>query len=356
MSRNLAAFAVAPTALAAVLACSGAGSPVAPPSQPPAAQMAGAAAPGPVTPSGPAIDRIRQRGTLLVGMDTGEPEGAGTPPMFFPDAAGKPDGFDYHVARWLATTIGVPDVKIVHGKYSELPALLVDKQQFDVLVSGYTPTEKDGIAWSDGYLDFGLCLVVGRNSPIKTVADLWGKAVGIFDDDAAAEEVARMARGYTELVRMEDGYWDALATGRFDAFIYDYPYTVAELRDWYAENPKRRDAFRIAQYNLTESHYAVGVRSAEPELMAAVNEGLRRFRDSDDYSGSIRAYLSGGTKVEAPTGTARRHVVQAGDTLSKIAAKALGDAKRWPEVWTLNKARFPNPHLIEIGDEVILPG
>lgn len=47
---------------------------MAPPAPPLPAQTAGAAAPAPATPSGPTVDRIRQRGTLLVGMDAGEPD------------------------------------------------------------------------------------------------------------------------------------------------------------------------------------------------------------------------------------------------------------------------------------------
>jgi polar amino acid transport system substrate-binding protein len=306
--------------------------------------------------SGPAIERIRRRGELLVGMDTGEPAGVGTPPMFVPDAAGKPDGFDYQVARWVATAVGVPNVRVVHGKYSELPELLVDKQQFDIIVSGYTPAPQPGIAWSEGYLDFGLCLVVPAKSSVRTVADLWGKDIGIFDDDAAAEAVAGMVKGYTGLTRMEDGYWDALRDGTFAAFIYDYPYAVAELAEWSAENRKNKGALRITQYNLTESTYAAGVRAGEPELLAAVNVGLSRFRASDDYAGAVRAWLSGGDKREAPTDQGRLYVVRKGDTLSAIAVRELGGADRWKDIWTLNKSRFPNPNLIEVNDQLVLPG
>lgn len=342
---------------AALVACSG--STTTPPSAPTAADAPAPAEPAAVPAAviaGPAIERIRQRGSLLVGIDTGEPEGAGTPPMYFPDAAGKPDGFDYHVAKWVATTIGVPDVKVVHGKYSELPAMLVDKQQFDVLISGYTPAEKEGIAWSEGYLDYGLCLVVPSRSTVKTTADLWGKSIGIFDDDAAAEAVEKMVKGYTELVRMEDGYWEALDAGTFAAFIYDYPYANAELQGWYADNPKKKGAFRIAQYNLTDDHYTVGVRASEPELLSAVNEAIKRFEASDDYGASVRTYLSGGSKVDAPENSGRVYVVVSGDTLSKIAGRELRDAGKWREIWALNKDRFPNPNLIEVGDQVVIPG
>ncbi len=47
-----------------------------------------------------------------------------------------------------------------------------------------------------------------------------------------------------------------------------------------------------------------------------------------------------------PAGTA---VVQIGDSLPKIAAKYLGDASRWPEIWELNKDQLISP-------DVVLPG
>ena len=162
-------------------------------------------------------------------------------------------------------------------------------------------------------------------------------------------------KGYTELVRLEDGYWDALVNGRFDAFLYDYPYASAELRQWMVQNPSRKGSVRIAQYNLTDSHYAVGMRTADSDLLAATNKALEAWKESPAYGEAVRTYLKGGEPVAPTDANARVVVVKAGDTLSLIAQRELGSVERWPERWEKNRARFPNPHLIDVGDKVELP-
>lgn len=312
---------------------------------------------GQVNPApGAALARIKARGRLLVAMDTGEPALSGTPPMFFVDAQGGRDGFDYALARKIGDAAGVSDVELVHVAYSGAEDLLADPAlRADVLISGYSPTETEGIAWSKPYLEYGLCLVVSARSGVQTTADLFGKKVGIFDDDAAAEDVRKLVKGYTAMTRMENGYWDALANGDFDGFIYDYPYAAAEIARWYAANPAKAGAFRIAQYNLTDSTYTVGVRAGEADLLALVDQTIDTWRGSDGYAQAVKRYLKGGEAAVITDASARKVKVKAGDTLSGIANRELGGTTRWKEVWELNKSRFPNPHLIEVGDEVVLP-
>jgi ABC-type amino acid transport substrate-binding protein len=307
--------------------------------------------------AGAAVERIRRSGALRVVMDTGEPPWTGTPPMYVKNADGLDAGFDIEVARVIATSLGVADVKVVHARYSELADALRDpSDRADLLISGYSPVPTDGVTWSSPYLEYGLCLVVPARSTVRSTADLFGQPVGIFDDDAAAEEVGKLVKGYTELVRLEDGYWDQLLSGRFAGFIYDYPYAVAEINRFYAQNPHRKGAFRIAQYNLSASTYAVGVRQADADLVGAVNAALTAWMDSPAYEAAIRAWLSSGLAAAEPADKGRKSVkVAPGDTLSRIAARYLGSAERWKEIWASNKDRFPNPHLIEVGDIVVLP-
>lgn len=60
-----------------------------------------------------------------------------------------------------------------------------------------------------------------------------------------------------------------------------------------------------------------------------------------------------GAAAPAPGGAVRTYTVRAGDTLSRIAARELGSASRWPELAKLNALRDPN--LVRVGQVLRLP-
>ena len=49
------------------------------------------------------------------------------------------------------------------------------------------------------------------------------------------------------------------------------------------------------------------------------------------------------------------YTVQPGDTLSKLAKAHLGDAKRFMEIFNLNKGVLANPDVVKIGQKLQLP-
>ncbi len=306
-------------------------------------------------PSGKTLERIRERGELIVITDTGTPPWIGSPPMYYPNLEGQPDGFDYQLAQQIGAAIGAPKVKLVHRLYDEFEDALTANEEADMVIGGFTPYPAPGIAWSEPYLEYGLCLLVKADSPIQTTADLTGKSIAIYEDEAAERDVNRLVKGYKKLTRLDGGYWDLIVSGQIDAFLYDYPFAVAELLTWYQQNPHRTGAIRIAQYNLTDSTYAVAVRKADTDLLTAVNDAIRAWRASDAYGAAVRKYLSNQDLPEAAPAPTSGYTVAAGDTLANIATRKLGSGERWKEIWALNRDRFPNPNLIEVGDVLTMP-
>jgi ABC-type amino acid transport substrate-binding protein len=292
------------------------------------------------------LQRVLENGVLRVGAEPG------TPPMLFKTGS-RYDGFDWAIANAVAKRLGVDTVVIVPGKYSELPGRLIEGK-FDVIVSGYTADPSiAGVDWSDSYLDYGLCLIVRQGSPIRGIADLRDKVVGIFNDPAAEADVKQMVKGYRDLQLYEDGYFDLLDQGKIDAFIYDFPYAQEEIKPFGGR-------LQIVEYNLTESTYNVGVRRGADSLLKVVNAAVRELRNADEYRQIVRRYLGGsaGPAKVAPSQVRAGqeiYVVKPGDTLSGIARDRLGRMMRWPEIWEANKGRIANPNLIEIGWELVLP-
>jgi nucleoid-associated protein YgaU len=80
--------------------------------------------------------------------------------------------------------------------------------------------------------------------------------------------------------------------------------------------------------------------------------GLNRQQDEETRERQLDARA----KLEAYQAAKRKertYVVQAGDSLSKIAKEQLGDASRWTEIQKLNN--IDNPNLISVGQELELP-
>lgn len=307
----------------------------------------GSAATAPaVTPASPAasptterkgvLASVRQTGALRVGM---EPD---APPLRFINDRRQDDGFDFRVAGLIADAIGAKRVQIVEADYEELP----DKMRsgdFDLLMGGYVPDPSiEGIVWSNGYLDFGLCLIVaeGMAATYRSVKDLAGKRIAIYDDPAAERWVQQNIPGARiSKFSGDNGWFEAVERDQVDALIYDYPFAAEEI--------KAHPRTMIVQYNLNASKYAVGVPAGNFDLVYEVNQAIDKLRASPQYADLMREYLSSSSEAFMKAIPGRRtYTVKAGDTLSLIAASQLMDQNRWREIWDLNRDRVANENLI----------
>ncbi len=289
------------------------------------------------------LQKVIDAGVLRVAAEPG------TPPMLFKEG-NRYDGFDYAIAKAVAKRIGVDDVVIVAGKYSELPARLIAGKA-DVIISGYTADDSiTGVDWSEAYLDYGLCLVVKKGRGIRSTGDLRGKVIGIFNDPAAEDEVKSMNLGQARIEKYEDGYFDLLDQGKIDGFIYDFPYAQEEIKDFGGR-------LEIVEFNLSKSTYNVGVRRGAATLLKMVNSAVRSLKASDEYRQIVRKYLGGTGPAPVAKVAAGQSVykVRPGDTLSGIARDQMGNMRRWTEIWEANRNRIADPNLIDIGWELVLP-
>lgn len=288
------------------------------------------------------LDKVRQTSVLRVGME-GE-----APPMNFRDK-GERTGFDFQMANEIGQYIGINRVDIVEADYDELPDKLL-KGEIDLMMGGYVPDPAiEHVEWSDGYLDFGLCLIVKRSSAVNDIKQLSNKTIGIYDDPAAETWVkenitnAKAVKKYTGT-----GWFAKLDQGEVDAIIYDYPFAVAEIKAF----PK----LKIVKLNLNASRYAAGVVEKNDDLLSSVNKAIADITKSERYEKMVQKYLTSQSVETQPLAKGSKvYTVKAGDTLSKIAQKELGNIDDWQKIWNLNKNRLANPHLLYIGYQLLMP-
>lgn len=288
------------------------------------------------------LDKVRQVGVLKVGM---EPD---APPMYYHEN-GQPVGFDYEIANEIGRAIGVNEVKIIEANYNQLPDLL-RRGEIDLMMGGYVPDPSiENVEWSDGYLEFGLCLIVKRSSAITDHKQLANKIIGIYDDPAAEAWVRENISSPKAVKKYSgSGWFSALDKNEVDAIIYDYPFAVAEIKKF----PK----LKIVKLNLNASRYAVGVVQNNDPLLSAVNRAISDFMKNERYGQIVQKYLNTQSIETQPVAKGSKiYIVKAGDTLTKIAAKELGNADDWGKIWNLNKNRLANPHLLFVGFQLLMP-
>ena len=285
---------------------------------------------------GGVLTRIKSSGTMRVGM---EPDAA---PLHFVNDRKQEDGFDFRMAGVLAEAIGAKKVEVVEADYEDLPARLA-AGDIDLIMAGYVPDPSiEGVDWSNGYLDFGLCLIVheGMVSQFRSPSDLAGKRVAIYDDPAAERWVQENIPGARiSKFSGDDGWFEAVENDQADALIYDYPFAAEEIKN----HPRTV----IVKYNLNKSKYAVGVPKGNYDLVYEINQTIDRFKETPKYADLMREYLSSSSEVfTKPVPGRKTYTVKPKDTLSLIAQRELGETSRWPEIWDLNRDRVANENLI----------
>lgn len=282
------------------------------------------------------LARIRETGVLRVGM---EPD---APPLHFVNERKQEDGFDFRLAGIVAEGLGAKRVQVVEADYEDLPERLRDGD-IDLIMAGYVPDPSIAdLDWSNGYLDFGLCMIVheGMVSLLRSPADLAGKRVAIYDDPAAERWVMEnIPNARISKFSGDAGWFEAVENDQADALIYDYPFAAEEI--------KAHPRTVIVRYNLNQSRYAVGIPKGNYDLIYEVNTAIDRFKATPQYADLMREYLASSSEIfTRPIAGRRTYTVKAGDTLTRIAVAQLGEMGRWKEIWDLNRDRVANENLI----------
>jgi polar amino acid transport system substrate-binding protein len=221
---------------------------------------------------------------------------AAFPPFSFIDETGDPTGFDVDVLRWIADAMGF-EVQIVPIDWDAIVPTLVSGN-IDLIASGMTITaaRQEQVAFTDPYWAIDLVVVVretedadGEPMPELTLFEAIrpGQKVGVQRGTTSQDWLEENVIGAgisIELVLYENFLLalEDLLIGRLDAAVMDGPTARSGILG--------RPLTIVGTINTGEI-YGYAVRKEDTELLALLNEGLRRIRATDTWDELVAKWL-----------------------------------------------------------------
>jgi polar amino acid transport system substrate-binding protein len=211
--------------------------------------------------------------TLTVGMELSYP------PFEMTDEKGVPKGVSVDLAHELGKALG-KKIVIQNTAFDGLiPSLKTGK--IDLIISSMTITDerKQSIDFSDPYLSTGLCLLVGKKSPVQSVDDL--------DKPSVTVAVKKGTTGHTYATRniknarvlvldKETAAVLEVVQGKADAFIYDQ---MSTYQNWKKNEENTRALLNPFQREL----WGIALRKGDDGLKGQVNGFLKTFREQGGF-------------------------------------------------------------------------
>jgi polar amino acid transport system substrate-binding protein len=210
---------------------------------------------------------------LRVGMELSYP------PFEMTDPQGRPTGVSVKIAEALGRHLG-RDVAVENIAFDGLiPALKTGK--IDCIISSMTATQERSrsIAFSEPYLKTGLALLVGKDSPVQSAADLdvAGRAITVKKGTTGHHYASTtLKRARLLVLDKESAAVMEVAQGKADAFIYD---SLSVF-----QNHKRHPrTTRALLRPFREETWAVGLRPGDAQFREQVNTFLKEFRAAGGF-------------------------------------------------------------------------
>lgn len=204
-----------------------------------------------------ALDTIKQRQKILIGVDIG------APPYGMVDDQARQVGSDVEAAKLLAQDLGVAlEIVPVNGP-NRIPYLL--SRKVDVVLASFSITDerKKVVDYSEPYGVVPIVIGGPAAAKVESYADLAGKTIAVTRGTTSDQELTRGSKDVPRVtvVRYEDDATTntAVVTGQQD-FIATPPSVIATLKK---VNPSRDI---VSKFTLKTNPYAVGLRKNEPEL------------------------------------------------------------------------------------------
>jgi polar amino acid transport system substrate-binding protein len=201
------------------------------------------------------------------------------PPFEMTDAAGAPAGVSVDLAQALGLHLQRP-VRIVNLPFDGLiPSLKTGK--IDLIISSMTatPERAKSIAFSEPYLQTGLCLLLRKDSDVNALADLnrSGRTLVVKQGTTGQSyAAAHLTAPQVRVLDQENSCVLEVVQGKADAFIFDQ---MSVFKHWQKNAASTRAVLQPFQ---TEA-WAIGMQLDSHELRTQVNTFLREYRTAGGF-------------------------------------------------------------------------
>ena len=226
---------------------------------------------------------------LVVGMELAYP------PFETTDTDNNPTGISVDFAKALAAELG-REVVIENIAWAGLiPALQTKK--VDLIISSMTITEerKKQIDFSDPYAMSNLALLIGKDSPVQSYADLDqpGRVLAVKKGSTGHIYAESHLENATIMVfDKESACVLEVVQGKADAFTYDQ---LTIYKNWKQYEDKTRA--NLASYQEAPEYWGVALRQGETELRDQVNAFIKKYREEGGFDKLAEKYLTEQKKI-----------------------------------------------------------
>jgi ABC-type amino acid transport substrate-binding protein len=308
-------------------------------------------------------------------------------PFSFYGEEGRRTGFEIDLMRefarrWLDDPKAVTFLPVPTD--ARIPTL--EKGRADIIAAALTktPERAEKVDFSLTYFKDGQRLLVPEGSAMADVCDLRGKKVAAIDGSTSLDNIEAAARscGFElgeDLVtfRRHDDAVEALLAGEVEAFTSD----GVALANFAEGRP-----LKVVGNHFSEEPYGIAVPKGDERLLELVNHTLKEMERDGTYAALYEKWFGDDsrpypleqtapatTEVAAlattsapailepkagPDEPVEAYVVQAGDTLSRIAGKVYGDVspRSWRRIYEANREAIgDDPSRIQVGMTLTIP-
>ncbi|MEV5137217.1 glutamate ABC transporter substrate-binding protein [Streptomyces syringium] len=231
---------------------------------------------------GPAVQRIKNRGWLIAGVDQNSFRWGYRDP-----ANGRLSGFDIDLVRAVAKAVLGDADKVTFlaiPTNQRIPAL--EKGKVDIIARTMTINcdRIKQVAFSTAYFEAGQQVLAPKDSPIKAFDNtLKGKKVCTAKGSTGESELTEESHGAQVLtVPNQLDCLVRLQLGRVDAVITDNALAAGQA----AQDP----SLRLVGKPFTTEPYGVAMNLRDADLVRRVNEVLEEYRRGGTASAWMQAY------------------------------------------------------------------